>query len=42
MEDRKGVGRIIGRCNQPIIVAVPENRRIAIAGEDAGRDILGQ
>src|SRR5437588_1157850 len=42
VEDRKSVGRVV-RCRQKIIAAVRlQYRRVAIAGEDFGRDIVGQ
>ena len=34
VQDGKGVGRIVGRCDKPIVVAVLEDRGIAIADED--------
>lgn len=42
MEDREGVGRVIGRRDQPVILVILEHRRIAVAGEDIGMDIVGQ
>ena len=42
VKDREGIGRIV-RCRQQVIAAVGlQHRGIAVAGEDARRDIVGQ
>jgi hypothetical protein len=42
MEHGKGVGCIVRRADEPIIVAVLEHGRVAVADEDLRMDILGQ
>ena len=42
MEDRKGVGRVVGRRDEIIAVVGLEHRRVAVAAQDRRRDILGE
>jgi hypothetical protein len=41
MEDREGVGRVVRGGNEVPALLCLQHRRVAIAGEDAGMQILG-
>ena len=42
VKDRERVGRIVGRRDQPIIIAVFEYRRVAVTDQDLRVDVFGQ
>src|SRR5262245_38620907 len=42
MEDRKRIGRIVRRRDKPVILAILQDRRIAVADEDLRMDVFGE